>query len=116
MIFRAGAGGHSAPAVILTAVKQGSKKDPKSDKRKLASSEVEDKQIISATDPDASGSYDMEYTGKIDGAMLHRLEHVMMQDGISYTLTYTAPPQAYEEQLFLAEAIMNSFSPSTGSR
>ena len=83
-----------------------------SSKERIQVLRANDIRIIASTEPDASGAYSIEYTGTMDGILKHGLEIFRSHDGRSYTLTYSATAQGYDEHLFLAEAMMNSFSPS----
>lgn len=66
--------------------------------------------MIASEGPDETGTYSVEFSGKRNGAPLHGSQRVMVQDGKSYILTFTTTPGTYKDQLFLAEAMMNSFS------
>jgi hypothetical protein len=70
-----------------------------------------DVKVIARSEQDPDGGFSMEYTGTVNGGLMHSLEQVLVKDDHAYTLLYTAPEQAYEEHLFQAEAIMNSFVP-----
>jgi hypothetical protein len=70
--------------------------------------------VLFTTPPDPSGSFSEEYTVEVDGVMLHCRKDVLAVDGHYYSLIYTAPQKAYEENLFLADAMMKSFSPAAG--
>lgn len=65
---------------------------------------------IASEGPDENGVYNMEFSGKVGGTPLHGSQRVMVQDRKSYVLTFTTAPGSYQDQLFLAEAMMNSFS------
>ncbi len=73
-------------------------------------------QVISSTPPDASGAFSVEYTVDAGGTVLHHLKEVRIAGDRAYALDYSAPSLVFEENLFLAEALMKSFSPSTGSK
>lgn len=53
-----------------------------------------------------------EYRYEAMGTVMHVLEHTVEQGDRAYLLTYAAPEAAFEEYLFLAEAMLNSFSAS----
>lgn len=50
-----------------------------------------------------------EYTGEINGIPLHWKQEVRLRDGKAYLITFTAHRDAWDEMLYLAEAIMGSF-------
>lgn len=60
--------------------------------------------------PDASGTYSVEFSGKVNGVPLQGSQRVMVQGEKSYILTFTTAPEAFKDQLFMAEAMMNSFT------
>ncbi|MFT3885925.1 MAG: hypothetical protein QM724_10995 [Flavobacteriales bacterium] len=51
-----------------------------------------------------------EYTGRMDGRELRFRQMVRVAKGKAYLLTYVAEPDLYDEHLYLADAIQNSFS------
>ena len=71
---------------------------------------VKDAKIIASTGPDDSGAYTMDYVGDVDGARLHQREEVSFHGDKAYVLTYSGAPADYDEQLFMAEAVLNSFT------
>ncbi len=67
-------------------------------------------QLVAQSEPDASGAYTMEFTATVAGAVLRTMKQVSIQAGRTFILSYTAPQKEYEENLVVAEAMMNSFS------
>lgn len=67
-------------------------------------------EMIASEGPDTSGAYSTEFTGTVDGVPLHGSQRVMVQDKKTYILTFTTSPEAFKDNLFLAEAMMSSFS------
>ena len=55
-------------------------------------------------------SHSFEYTGEIEGTALHWNAAVHIHNGKAYLITYTAESSAYDEYLYLAEAMMQSFA------
>lgn len=73
--------------------------------------------IISSTSPDADGAFSVEYTVEAgNGTVLHHRKEVKVSGDRTYTLVYSAPEPAFEESLYLAEAMMKSFSPAAGGK
>lgn len=66
--------------------------------------------LISSTPPDGTGAFYMEYTVDGSGGTVHHKKEVRVIGGRTYSLAYAAPQAVYEENLFLAEAMMKSFS------
>ncbi|HMN06007.1 MAG TPA: hypothetical protein PKD45_09790 [Flavobacteriales bacterium] len=49
-----------------------------------------------------------------DGVAMRAMEQLVAEDGRPFKLTYMAPRDVYEEYLYMAEAMINSFSVSPG--
>lgn len=114
VIFRQLATGPAAPPATVSLVVQELKGRSVPSRKKGQDIPGKDIQVISSTGPDGTGAYSIEYTGRVNGVLQHGLKRVQVHGDRSYALTYTAVEQAYGEHLFLAEAIMNSFSPPAG--
>jgi acetaldehyde dehydrogenase (acetylating) len=66
--------------------------------------------LHSATQRNSTGEYHtFEYTGTANDLHLHWKQEVRMRGGKAYLLTFTAQEDAWEEMLYVAEAIMGSF-------
>ncbi len=104
VIFRTVADGHSPVSAVSVVIreKRGEGPSPKDFPK--------GSEMIASEGPDASGAYSAEFTGTIDGVRLHGSQRMMMQDKKTYILTFTTSPEAFKDNLFLAEAMMNSFS------
>ncbi|MBK8581239.1 MAG: hypothetical protein LKM36_09605 [Flavobacteriales bacterium] len=70
--------------------------------------------VIDDSGPDATGSYSFSYVTAVNGAPLWQRQDVVIADGKAYQLIYTADEQNYSENLYMAEAMINSFSPGGG--
>jgi len=70
---------------------------------------------VEVIDGEANGNKRTEYRYKVDGVGFLRLEEVLPSGGRTFVLSYVAPEESFNEHLFLAEAMLNSFTPP-GSR
>src|SRR5690606_27566065 len=102
------AGGHAPQVALLVHELKGRSVSPKDRAKAPAGGDV---QVIATTPQEPDGSFSTEFTATARGVLEHNLEQVLVQDDRSYTLIYTAVPETYEEDLFQAQAIMNSFVP-----
>ena len=82
--------------------------------KRLKKSKMEDVEVIESDDPEMANASRTEYKCNANGNSMHVLEQVVEQGDRSYLLTYMAPEGSYEEYLFLAEAMLNSFSAPGG--
>ena len=71
-----------------------------------------DTRVIDESGPDASGSYSYSYVTAVNGAPLWQRQDVVIADGKAYLITYVANENSYSENLYMAEAMINSFSPA----
>ncbi len=78
--------------------------------KRLKRADREDVEFITSEDADMSATSRAEYSYDAGGTRMHILEQVVEKGDRSYLLTYAAPESSYEEYLFLAEAMLNSFS------
>lgn len=78
--------------------------------KRLKKSKMEDLELITSEGSEMSHASRTEYRCTANGDSMHMLEQVLEQGDRSYLLTYMAPEGSYEEYLFLAEAMLNSFS------
>ncbi|MBK9421506.1 MAG: hypothetical protein IPN44_10730 [Flavobacteriales bacterium] len=69
-----------------------------------------DTRVIDESGPDASGAYSFSYVTAVNGAPLWQRQDVLITDGKAYTITYRADEHSYAENLYMAEAMINSFS------
>jgi hypothetical protein len=66
--------------------------------------------IVSATQRNGTGEYHtFEYTARMNDMPLHFKQELRLRGGRAYLITFTAHRDAWEETLYLAEAIMGSF-------
>ena len=66
--------------------------------------------INSSTQRGASGEYhQFEYTGDLNGLPLHWKQVVRLKDGKAYLITFTAHKDLWDEDLYLADAMLDSF-------
>ncbi len=112
VVFRKVAMAPGAPLVCLV-ITEG-KEQPASPSKELKRLSGKDLQVIASTGPDDAGAYSIEFTGIINGVSHHGLRKVQVSEGRTYVLSYLAASEAYAEHLFLAEAMMNSFSLPAG--
>lgn len=104
VVFRTVPDGHSPVSTVSLIIRDERAKGPSpKDLPKGA-------ETIASEGPDDSGAYNMEFSGKVDDTPLHGSQRVLVQGKKSYILTFTTTPESYKDQLFLAEAMMNSFS------
>ena len=104
VVFQTVPDGHSPVSAISLIIRDERSKGPSS--KDLP----EGVETIASEGPDASGAYSVEFSGTMQGAPLHGSQRVLVQGKKSYILTFTTEPESYKDQLFLAEAMMNSFS------
>lgn len=78
--------------------------------KRLKKSDLKDVEFIQNESSEMASSSRAEYRCKDKGANIHVLEQLVEKGDRSYLLTYMAPAEAYDEYLFLAEAMLNSFS------
>lgn len=72
--------------------------------------EVGGEMIVSATQRNSTGEYhSFEYTASMNDTPLHFKQEVRLRGGKAYLITFTAHRDAWDEMLYLAEAIMGSF-------
>lgn len=67
-------------------------------------------EIVGTEEPDASGGYSVEFSGNSGDKPMHGMQRMLVKAGKRYILTFISAPESYNDQLFLAEAMMNSFS------
>lgn len=99
--------GSSKPEVVVLVQGMDGKVAPL--QRRLKKMKADEVEFIAPDEPlkDASRS-ECRYT--VRGIRFHQLEKVVEKGDRSYLLTYVAPDEDYGEYLFLAEAMLNSFS------
>lgn len=104
VVFHTVGDGHSPVSTISLIIRDDHGKGPSS---KDLPQGVE---TIASEGPDASGAYSVEFSGKVDGTPLHGSQRTMVQDRKAYILTFTTAPDSFKDELFLVEAMMNSFA------
>lgn len=67
--------------------------------------------VIDSSGPDAKGCYSFSYVSAVDGAPLWQRQDVVLANGKAYIMTYSGDESSYEENLYMAEAMINSFQP-----
>ena len=66
--------------------------------------------VNSSTQRGTSGEYhQFEYTGELNGLLLHWKQVVRLRGAQVYLLTFTAHADAWDEDLYLSEAMLDSF-------
>lgn len=78
--------------------------------KRLKESDLKDVELIPSEESEMANSARAEYRCAANGASIHILEEIVVKADRSYLLTYMAPEEFYEEYLFMAEAMLNSFS------
>jgi serine/threonine-protein kinase len=68
--------------------------------------------IRSETERTPAEVHTLEYAGKLNGRDMRFKQTLRIVNGKAYVLTYTADPATYDEYLYLADAILNSFAVS----
>jgi hypothetical protein len=66
--------------------------------------------VLDASGPDAKGGYSFSYVSAVEGAPLWQRQDVVMANGTAWLLTYSGDEHSYAENLYMAEAMINSFT------
>lgn len=66
--------------------------------------------VLDSSGPDAKGSFSYSYVSDVDGAPLWQRQDVVLGAGKAYVITYSGDEAGYKENLYLAEAMINSFA------
>lgn len=107
--FRNVVPGKESSTPVVAVIVQGVEGKATPLQKRLKKKKADEVEFIPSDEPDADASRsECRYT--LMGIRFHLLERVVEKGDRSYILTYVAPEEAYEESLFLAEAMLNSFS------
>jgi len=109
VVFRSGSPSAAAPSPVSVIVQGVDGKLPPLEKR-WKRAKLNNAERIADDPTEAAAAGRSEYRYDAEGTRMRILEQVVEQGDRSYLLTYAAPDTSYGEYLFLAEAMLNSFS------
>jgi len=85
-------------------------------KQRIAAQHAVGLEVIDSGGDNGEGTHWAEYEYGTEGSRVHLLQRVQEADGRSYIFTYAAPAASYDDYLYVAEAMYNSFAPATGGK